>query len=82
MFSTHRVGAYLEVLDEEGCRHFIRVNSIQILSDTDPLHNETLITAAGRTVRVPEALDEIASKVFDCSRQPRPDQNLGKAFAR
>lgn len=68
MFETRRVGAYLEVLDEEGCRHFMRVNSIQILSDTDQLHNETLITAVGRTVRVPKALDEIADMVFDCSR--------------
>ena len=34
------------------------------MSDTDVMQNETLITAAGRTIRVSHALDEIADLVL------------------
>lgn len=65
MSTVRRVGAFLEVLDEEGCRHLLRLTAIQAISDTDPLQNETLIIAAGRTVRVPRALDEIVDMLAD-----------------
>jgi hypothetical protein len=61
MSTIRRVGAFLEVLDEDGCRHLLRFSTIQAVSDTDPLQNETLITAAGRTIRVNVALDDIVA---------------------
>ena len=45
--------------DGDGCRHVLRVTSVQALSDTDLLRNETFITAAGRTIRVLQPLDAI-----------------------
>lgn len=65
MSTIRRVGAFLEVLDEDGCRHLLRFSTIQAVSDTDMLQNETLITAAGRTIRVPRALDDIMAMLTD-----------------
>lgn len=63
MDAVQRVGSYLQVRDEEGCRHLLRVTAVQALSDTDPLRNETFITAAGRTIRVPQSLDAIVGLI-------------------
>lgn len=63
MDAVQRVGSYLQVQDEEGCRHLLRVSAVQALSDTDPLRNETFITAAGRTIRVPQSLDAIVGLI-------------------
>ncbi|MGV7034757.1 hypothetical protein [Methylobacterium symbioticum] len=63
MTALRRVGSYLQVQDGDGCRHLLRVTSVQALSDTDPLRNETFITAAGRTIRVPRALDSIVELI-------------------
>ncbi|GJD59445.1 hypothetical protein [Methylobacterium dankookense] len=63
MTAVRRVGSYLQVQDGDGCRHLLRVTSVQALSDTDPLRNETFITAAGRTIRVPQALDSIVGLI-------------------
>jgi len=71
MITARRVGAFLEVRDEEGCRHLLRVNTIQAISDTDVLQNETLITAGGRTIRVHHALDEIAHMLEPGATGPR-----------
>lgn len=65
MIPIQRVGPFLEVVDGDGCRHLLRLTAIQLLSDTDMLQTDTLITAAGRTIRVPQALDEIAPLVLD-----------------
>lgn len=59
MEAVRRVGAYLQVQDGDGCRHLLRISSVQAVSDTDLMRNETFITAAGRTIRVPQPLDEI-----------------------
>ncbi|KAB1069226.1 hypothetical protein [Methylobacterium planeticum] len=63
MDAVRRVGNYLQVQDGEGCRHLLRVTSVQALSDTDPLRNETFITAAGRTIRVLQPLDAIVELI-------------------
>lgn len=68
MITARRSGAFIELVDEEGCRHLLRVTSITAISDTDPLQNETIIAAAGRTVRVAQGLDEIAEMVFDTAQ--------------
>ncbi|MGU3537565.1 hypothetical protein [Methylobacterium sp. A54F] len=70
MDAVRRVGSYLQVQDGDGCRHLLRVTSVQALSDTDPLRNETFITAAGRTIRVPQPLDEIVALVAPGERPP------------
>lgn len=71
MDAVRRVGNYLQVQDGEGCRHVLRVTSVQALSDTDPMRNETFITAAGRTIRVPQALEEIVALIA-------PDEPLSR----
>lgn len=63
MDAVRRVGKYLQVQDGEGCRHLLRVTSVQSLSDTDPLRNETFITTAGRTIRVLQPLEQIADLI-------------------
>ncbi len=63
MSAVRRVGNFLQVHDGDGCRHLLRVTSVQALSDTDLMHNETFITAAGRTIRVTQPLDEIVELV-------------------
>ncbi|AWN35189.1 hypothetical protein [Methylobacterium radiodurans] len=63
MTAVRRVGSDLQVQDGDDCRHLLRVTSVQALSDTDPLRNETFITAAGRTIRVPQALDSIVELI-------------------
>jgi hypothetical protein len=35
------------------------------MSDSDPLRNETLLTAAGRTIQIHEPLDEIRDIILD-----------------
>jgi hypothetical protein len=63
MSAVRRVGNFLQVHDGDGCRHLLRVTSVQALSDTDLMRNETFITAAGRTIRVTQPLDEIVELV-------------------
>ena len=65
MDAVRRVGNYLQlqVQDGEGCRQRLRVTSVQALSDTNPLHNETFITAAGRTIRVLQPLEQTAELI-------------------
>lgn len=63
MDAVRRVGNYPQVQDGEGCRHLLRVTSVQALSDTDPLRNETFITAAGRTIRVLQPLEQAAELI-------------------
>jgi len=62
MERTHQ---YIEIVDEEGCRHLIRKNAIQWVSDTDPLQNETFITAAGRTICVRKPLEEVLEMILE-----------------
>ncbi|SDA29868.1 hypothetical protein SAMN02799622_04575 [Methylobacterium sp. UNC378MF] len=63
MSAVRRIGNFLQVQDGDGCRHLLRVTSVQALSDTDLMRNETFITAAGRTIRVTQPLDEIVELV-------------------
>lgn len=37
MNTTRWVGSFLEVMNEEGCRHLVRVTSVWFLADTDVL---------------------------------------------
>jgi hypothetical protein len=70
MSAVRRVGNFLQVQDGDGCRHLLRVTSVQALSDTDLMRNETFITAAGRTIRVPQPLDEIVPLISPGERLP------------
>lgn len=63
MPAVRRIGGFLQVQDGDGCRHLLRVTSVQALSDTDLMRNETFITVAGRTIRVPQALDDIVELI-------------------
>ncbi|HJE22100.1 MAG TPA: hypothetical protein K8W01_00355 [Methylorubrum populi] len=78
MDAVRRVGAYLQVQDGDGCRHLLRVSSVQAVSDTDLMLNETFITAAGRTIRVPQPLDEIVPLI---SLASHPVASHGRALA-
>ncbi len=75
MSAVRRVGNFLQVQDGDGCRHLLRVTSVQALSDTDLMRNETFITAAGRTIRVTQPLDEIVELVAPGERTaPGPQE--------
>ncbi|SFF11995.1 hypothetical protein [Methylobacterium sp. 13MFTsu3.1M2] len=75
MSAVRRVGNFLQVQDGDGCRHLLRVTSVQALSDTDLMRNETFITAVGRTIRVTQPLDEIVDLVAPGERTaPGPQE--------
>jgi hypothetical protein len=57
IMKINRNRSYLEVTDADGCRHLLRIGSIQWLSDVDICRNETLLTASGRTIHIPLELD-------------------------
>ena len=50
------------------------MTSVQALSDTDLMRNETFITAAGRTIRVTQPLDEIVDLVAPGERAGKGSQ--------
>lgn len=50
---------YLRVVDEDGCRHLIRVTAIQVMSDADPIRDATIVVVAGRSICVPTPLDVV-----------------------
>lgn len=50
---------YLELTDSDGLRHLIKVSSVQWLSDFDTCRDETLLTAAGRTIHLRLDLDVV-----------------------
>lgn len=54
-----RLGPYLVVVDESGCRHLIRITAIQVLSDRDPCADSTSIIIAGRALTIPRPLDQV-----------------------
>ncbi len=56
--------AFIRVDEGDGCRAFIRQGSVQMLSDTDPLQNETYVRVSGQTFRVSEPLDQVLSKIM------------------
>lgn len=60
---------FLEILGEDGCRHVVRVGSIQLLSDVDIMRDTTALVVAGRQIVVPTSLDEILDRVFNVSRR-------------
>lgn len=59
---------FLEVVGEDGCRHIVRVGSIQLFSDVDIMRDTTAIMVAGRQIVAPTSLDEILHRVFGPSR--------------
>lgn len=54
-----RLGPYLAVVDEAGCRHLVRITAIQVMSDRDPCADSTSIIIAGRSLIVPRPLDQV-----------------------
>lgn len=58
---------FIELIAEDGCRHIVRVASIQLLSDVDVLQDTTAIVVAGRQITVPVALDEIVTSIVEAS---------------
>lgn len=52
---------YLTVRDADGLRHAIRIASIQMLSDGDPVGDTTVVLVAGRAIVVPIPLDKVIS---------------------
>jgi hypothetical protein len=55
-----RIGGFLEINDSsDECLHLIKIYAITWLSDVDSYQDATLITATGRTIRVPYSLAEV-----------------------
>ena len=58
--SGQRVAGFLVLIDSEGCRHAVRLNSIQSLSDTDCCGDATLmVLPGGRQVMIPQKLTDV-----------------------
>jgi len=56
--NADRVGPYLAVIDGDGCRHMIRIASIQMVSDGDQCRDTTVMVVAGRALTVTGPLDD------------------------
>lgn len=50
---------FLLLVDEEGCRHLIRVEAVQLASDVDLCRDSLVLVVAGRGIRVPRPLDHV-----------------------
>ena len=57
--SIDRVGGFLKVVEENGCRHLVSIRAIQLISDADPCRYETSMIVAGREIRTFQPLDEV-----------------------
>ena len=57
--SIDRVGGFLKVVEENGCRHLVSIRAIQLISDADPCRDETVMIVAGRAFRLLQPLDEV-----------------------
>lgn len=73
--AVQRVGAFIEVEDQDGCRHLVRISAIQWLSDADQCRDETLLTAAGRTIHILRPLDELRNTIDVCCATVRSQHN-------
>ena len=62
--SIDRVGGFLKVVEENGCRHLISIRAIQLISDADPCRDETVMIVAGREIRLFQPLDEIVMEMM------------------
>lgn len=67
--ACERIGPYLSVRDDSGCRHLIRRTAITLLSDEDPVADTTLITVGGRTLRIPLPLDRVMAALDPLATQ-------------
>ena len=56
---------FIEVLDEDGMRNLVRLNSIQRICDVDEIRDESYLTVAGRTILVRAPLDELRQIVAE-----------------
>jgi len=54
---------YLLLQDVDGLRHAIRVSAIQMLSDGDPCCDTTLAVVAGRSLVIPQPLDDLLGQL-------------------
>lgn len=63
--SGERIGSFLVLVDSSGCRHLVRVGSVQLVSDTDPCQSDTTVVVAGRPLHIPLPLDEVAVWIGD-----------------
>lgn len=61
--SCEQIGPYVVLKDDGGRRHVVRRTSVQLMSDEDELQDATLLTAAGRTLRIPLPLDVVVCAV-------------------
>ena len=62
--SIDRVGGFLKVVEENGCRHLISIRAIQLISDADPCRDETVMIVAGREIRLFQPLDEVVMEMM------------------
>jgi len=59
--SGNRIGIFLLLIDQDGCRHAIRLNSIVSFHDQDPCADTTVLAlSGGRNIIVPASFDEVA----------------------
>lgn len=63
-----RIGAFIEVIDEDGMRNLVRIAAIQRVCDVDEFQEESYLTVAGRAILIRASLDEVrAALLFERS---------------
>ncbi len=61
--SLPAVPGYLLLQDVDGLRHAIRVSAIQMLSDGDQCCDTTMAVVAGRSLVIPQPLDDLLEQL-------------------
>jgi hypothetical protein len=57
--AIERIGAFIEVIDEDGMRNLVRITAIQRVCDVDEFKEESYLTVAGRPILIRASLDEV-----------------------
>jgi hypothetical protein len=57
--AIERIGAFIEVIDEDGLRNLVRITAIQRVCDVDEFQEESYLTVAGRAILIRASLDEV-----------------------
>jgi len=66
--AIERIGAFIEVIDDDGMHNLVRITAIQRVCDVDEFQAESYLTVAGRMILVRVSLDEVRELLIETRR--------------
>ncbi|WP_296709423.1 hypothetical protein [Rhodoblastus sp.] len=67
--AIERIGAFIEVIDEDGMRNLVRITAIQRVCDVDEFREEAYLTVAGRMILIRVSLDEMREVLMEAANR-------------